>query len=223
MRNAALPVILALVLAAGCVGRDDDAARQPDARADGGVVASDTPSSPRSPRSPARPEASASDTGVIVASASELDALAAVMSIPVAGVSASDLRDSYDEMRGTRLHEAIDIHAERGTPVLASTDGRVLKRHESLAGGLMLYAADSSDRFILMYGHLDRYAPGIVEGMRLRRGQLIGYVGTSGNAPANTPHLHFAIARGRPSSTWWLGTPVNPYPLLSRVTLRPLP
>ena len=79
----------------------------------------------------------------------------------------------------------------------------------------MVYAADASDRFILMYGHLDHYADGLVEGQPLRSGQVIGYVGTTGNAPANTPHLHFAIARGRPSVAWWRGTPVNPYPLLT--------
>jgi peptidoglycan LD-endopeptidase LytH len=219
VRDATGPVLLAAVLAGGCVVRDDDGATPPvaesPARSAGDAVASDTPSSPRSPL-PAPPGAAwAGDTSVIVASASELDALAGAMTIPVAGVRAADLYDSYEEMRGTRVHAALDIHAERGTPVLSSTDGIVLKRHESLAGGLMLYAADPGDRFILMYGHLEGYAPGIVEGMQLRRGQVIGYVGTSGNAAANTPHLHFAVARGRPSSTWWLGTPVNPYPLLS--------
>jgi murein DD-endopeptidase MepM/ murein hydrolase activator NlpD len=95
-------------------------------------------------------------------------------------------------------------------------DGRVLKLHESVAGGLMVYAADAADRFILMYGHLDRYAEGLADGASLRRGQVIGYVGTTGNAPPGTPHLHFAIARGRPSVKWWKGTPVNPYPLLAR-------
>ena len=80
----------------------------------------------------------------------------------------------------------------------------------------MVYASDPSDRFIFMYGHLDRYADGLKEGMPLKRGQVIGYVGTTGNAPPNTPHLHFAIVRGRPSVAWWRGTPVNPYPLLAR-------
>jgi murein DD-endopeptidase MepM/ murein hydrolase activator NlpD len=93
-------------------------------------------------------------------------------------------------------------------------DGQVIQLHNSKAGGLMVYAADRSDRFILMYGHLDRYAPGLARGTPLRRGQVIGYVGTTGNAPPGTPHLHFVVSRGRPSVSWWRGTAVNPYPLL---------
>ena len=100
--------------------------------------------------------------------------------------------------------------------MLSATDGKLLKLFESKQGGHMVYAGDASDHFILMYAHLDRYAPGLTEGMPLRRGQLIGYVGTSGDAPPNTPHLHFAIARGQPSVKWWKGTPVNPYPLLAK-------
>jgi len=85
----------------------------------------------------------------------------------------------------------------------------------------MVYQGDASDRFVFMYGHLDRYANGLVEGMPLRRGQVIGYVGTTGNAPPGSPHLHFAIARGHPSEFWWRGTPVNPYPLLVRAPFVP--
>ena len=118
-------------------------------------------------------------------------------------------------MRGSRRHDALDIPAPRGTPVLSAVDGRLLKIHSSERGGLMVYAADATDRFVLLYGHLDRYADGLTEGMPLRRGQVIGYVGTTGNAAPGTPHLHFAILRGRPSVKWWRGTPVNPYPLLT--------
>ena len=151
------------------------------------------------------------------ASPDELRELAGALIIPVEGVRAADLHDTFDERRGggSRGHEALDILAPRGTPVLAATDGRLLKLHSSVAGGLMVYAADASDRFVLMYGHLDHYADGLIEGQALRRGQVIGYVGTTGNAPVGTPHLHFAIARGHPSTSWWRGTPVNPYPLLT--------
>ena len=146
----------------------------------------------------------------------ELAQLGAGMIIPVKGVIRSALHDSFSERRGggIRPHEALDILAPRGTPVLAAVDGRVLKLHQSAAGGLMIYTADASDRFILMYAHLDQYAPGLAEGMPLRKGQQIATVGSTGNAPPGSPHLHFAIARGSPSRQWWRGQPANPYPLL---------
>jgi len=151
-----------------------------------------------------------------IARQDELRALAATLTIPVAGVKAEDLLDTFNEMRGTRKHEAIDIPAPRGTPVLSATDGRVLRLFSSERGGLMIYAADASERFILMYAHLDGYADGASDGAALRRGQVIGYVGTTGNAPPNLPHLHFAIARSTNISRWWEGRPVDPLPLLVR-------
>lgn len=139
-----------------------------------------------------------------------------MLSIPVAGVQASQLRDTYNELRGgTRSHEAIDILAPRGTPVLAATGGRVLKLFNSKPGGLMVYATDSTERFIMMYGHLDAYAPGLADGQPIRRGQQIGTVGTTGNAPPGTPHLHFAVATSADVRQWSKGVPVNPYPLLT--------
>jgi peptidoglycan LD-endopeptidase LytH len=137
--------------------------------------------------------------------------------VPVQGIEASALRDTYAEQRGggTRPHEALDIIAPRGTPVLSATGGRVLKLFDSKAGGKMVYAADSSERFILMYAHLDAYASGLAEGQPLTRGQVIGVVGTTGNAPPSVPHLHFAIARSNDVKVWWKGAPVNPFPLLA--------
>lgn len=137
--------------------------------------------------------------------------------VPVQGIDASALRDTYAEQRGGggRTHEALDIPAPRGTPVLSATGGRVLKLFDSKAGGKMVYAADSSERFILMYAHLDSYAPGLADGQPLRRGQVIGVVGTTGNAPPSVPHLHFAIARSNDVKVWWKGAPVNPYPILA--------
>jgi murein DD-endopeptidase MepM/ murein hydrolase activator NlpD len=148
----------------------------------------------------------------------ELSALAASLVVPVIGVMPSELRGSFHAPRGggTRVHNALDIPAPRGTPVIAATNGRVLKLFSSKAGGLMVYAADATERFILMYGHLDRYADGLKDGMPLARGQTIGYVGTTGNAPPNVPHLHFAIARTNNIKRWWNGTPVDPEPLLKR-------
>ena len=145
---------------------------------------------------------------------SDLDVLRRELVVPVAGVAATSLHDTYTEWRGgTRSHDALDILAPRGTGVLSATSGRILKLFDSKVGGLMVYAADSSDRFILMYGHLDAYAPGLSEGQPLRQGQQIGVVGTTGNAPLGTPHLHFAIARSSDTRLWWKGSPVNPFPL----------
>jgi len=148
----------------------------------------------------------------------DLAVLAAGLVVPVSGVARSELRDSYTEARGAggeRAHEAVDIMAARGTPVLAATDGRLLKLFNSRPGGLMIYTTDASERFILFYGHLDGYAEGLTDGMRLTRGQVIGYVGTTGNAPPGAPHLHFGILRGNPAVSWSEGTPVNPYLLLA--------
>ncbi|PYP79562.1 MAG: metalloendopeptidase [Gemmatimonadetes bacterium] len=138
--------------------------------------------------------------------------------IPVQGIEPSALHDTYSEQRGggTRTHEALDIPAPRGTPVLSAASGRVLKLFNSKAGGKMVYAADSSEHFILTYAHLDSYAPGLADGQPLTRGQVIGTVGTTGNAPPNVPHLHFAIARSNDVKVWWKGEPVNPYPVLAR-------
>ena len=154
----------------------------------------------------------------ISASSAELAALRRTLIVPVQGVAKGQLRDTYAEARGgaeaTRAHEALDILAPRGTPVLSAADGKLMRLFDSWTGGLMVYAADPSDRFILLYGHLERYAPGLRDGMPLKQGQVIGYVGTTGNAPLGTPHLHFGILRGKPSANWSRGTPVNPYTLL---------
>jgi murein DD-endopeptidase MepM/ murein hydrolase activator NlpD len=136
--------------------------------------------------------------------------------MPVEGAMPWELRDTFGDPRTGSAHEALDIMAPRGTRVLSAASGRLTKLHTSVRGGIMVYAADVTDRYVLMYGHLDRYADGLTEGMSLVPGQLIGYVGSTGSAAATGPHLHFAIARGQPSVAWWKGDPVNPYPLLYR-------
>ena len=141
--------------------------------------------------------------------------------LPVQGAHSRELKDNFDEARdGTRRHEAIDILAPRGSPVLAVTDGTVAKLFTSQAGGLTVYEFDPEKNFSYYYAHLDRYAPGLAEGQALRRGDRIGDVGTTGNAPKNTPHLHFAIFRLGPEKHWWEGEPVNPYPLLLKAEER---
>ena len=157
------------------------------------------------------------DTVSVDATPSELAALASRLIIPVRGVAVRDLRDSYAEPRGggTRSHQALDIPAPRNTPVLAATDGRILRKFSSKDGGNMIYSTDASEKFILMYAHLDHYADNLVDGMPVKQGDVIGYVGTTGNAPPDLPHLHFALARASDIRDWWKGTPINPFPLLA--------
>ncbi len=160
----------------------------------------------------------ASAAGATSSSAPASNAAIGALIVPVRGIEPTQLRDTYAEQRGggSRTHEALDIPAARGTPVLSATGGRVLKLFDSKAGGKMVYAADSTERFILMYAHLDSYANGLAEGQPLTRGQVLGAVGTTGNAPPNLPHLHFAIARSNDVKVWWKGMPENPYPMLVR-------
>ncbi|MGX4640005.1 M23 family metallopeptidase [Massilia sp. SYSU DXS3249] len=135
--------------------------------------------------------------------------------VPVEGVAYSALTDTFDQPRGQeRHHEALDIMAPKGTPVRAAGDGKVVKLFDSKAGGITLYQFDPAEKHAYYYAHLDRYADGIKEGMQLKRGDVLGYVGVSGNADPNAPHLHFAVVALTPEKQWWKGTPVNPYPLL---------
>jgi peptidoglycan LD-endopeptidase LytH len=133
--------------------------------------------------------------------------------IPVSGVTADKLVDSFDDMRagGGHRHEALDIVAARGTPVMSAAAGTILKLHNSVAGGLSIYVADTTQRFIMLYAHLDSYRPGIAAGMQVKKGELLGYVGFTGNASPAAPHLHFAVARSDNLKEWWKGTPLNPF------------
>lgn len=144
----------------------------------------------------------------------------AALLIPVEGIEAASLRDNYDEKRGTQRHEAIDILAPRGTPVRAVADGHVAKLFTSVPGGLTVYQFDTSQTRAYYYAHLDRYAQGLKEGAVLRQGDLVGYVGFTGNASPDAPHLHFAVFELGPEKQWWKGTPVNPYPLLAGTAAR---
>ena len=137
------------------------------------------------------------------------------LTMPVDGVDGDDLRDTFHETRaGTRPHEALDIMAPRGTPVRAVRDGHIEKLFTSVAGGLTIYQFEPTGAYAYYYAHLDRYASGLREGQTVARGELIGYVGSSGNASPDAPHLHFAIFRLGPDRRWWEGLALNPYPLL---------
>jgi murein DD-endopeptidase MepM/ murein hydrolase activator NlpD len=140
------------------------------------------------------------------------------LAIPVAGLKASDLTDTYTQARagGARRHDAIDIMAPEGTPVLAAAEGTVEKLFFSKGGGgLSIYVRSPDQRWTYYYAHLQGYAPGLAEGQRVRRGQVIGRVGYTGNANPAGPHLHFAVNQMQPGEKWHQGTPTNPYPLLA--------
>lgn len=133
--------------------------------------------------------------------------------VPIDGADPETFRGSFDERRGARRHDAIDIAAPRGTAVLAVDDGVVAKLFTSAAGGLTVYQFDPTGTRCYYYAHLDAYADGLREGQTIRRGDLLGRVGTTGNAPANAPHLHFAVHRLGADRAWWKGTPIDPYPM----------
>jgi murein DD-endopeptidase MepM/ murein hydrolase activator NlpD len=133
--------------------------------------------------------------------------------LPVQGYDVRALRDNFADKRGARVHEALDLAAPRGTPVLAVDDGVVQKLFTSAAGGLTVYEFDRAGEYAYYYAHLDRYAEGLREGQAVKRGDRLGYVGTSGNAPKDTPHLHFTIFKLAPTRRWWEGTPIDAYPL----------
>ncbi|HEY0179759.1 MAG TPA: M23 family metallopeptidase [Dokdonella sp.] len=132
--------------------------------------------------------------------------------IPVQGVKAADLVDTFTHARSEgRVHDAIDIMAPRGTPVLAAHDGTVVKLFDSKRGGLTVYEFDPTRQVVYYYAHLDRYAPGLVEGQTLHRGDVLGFVGSTGDANADAPHLHFELQILGPEKQWWRATSINPY------------
>lgn len=140
------------------------------------------------------------------------------LAVPVQGIKPGDLSDTFTQARagGARTHDALDIMAAEGTPVVSSSDGRVEKLFFSQGGGgITAYVRSPDQRWIYYYAHLQGYAPGLAEGQQVKRGQLLGRVGHSGNANPAGPHLHFAINRMNPGEKWWQGTPINPYPLLA--------
>ena len=140
------------------------------------------------------------------------------LTLPIQGLRPGDIQDTFDQGRANgKPHEATDILAPRGTPVLAMVDGWIQKLFTSVPGGLTIYEFDPQEVYCYYYAHLDHYAEGLMEGMQVKRGTVIGYVGTTGNAPANTPHLHLAIFKLGPEKRWWQGTPINPYPILRKL------
>jgi murein DD-endopeptidase MepM/ murein hydrolase activator NlpD len=193
------------------------------------TISSNNPSSPPAPSvAPSSPATGAVDTTPPTEFASSPatpglvnEADVAVLKardllIPVMGVNANQLRDSfYDGRSEGRAHQALDIMAAGGTPVVAAADGTVTRLFQSDKGGITLYQSDSSGLYIYYYAHLQRYADGISEGKPIRRGEVIGYVGDTGNAGAGNYHLHFAISKPVAPGKWSGGIPINPYPILA--------
>ena len=139
------------------------------------------------------------------------------LAIPVVGVKPDQLTDTFDDARAAgRRHDAIDIMAAEGTPVIAAADGTIEKLFFSNGGGgITVYERGSDPKWQFYYAHLQRYAPGLAEGQQVKRGQVIAFVDHTGDASPSGPHLHFAINQMAPGQRWWQGTPINPYPLLA--------
>lgn len=168
------------------------------------------------PVSPPAPEiAAAEPPSTAISADATADLRSRALTLPVQGIDRAELRDTFSELRGrSRRHEAIDVLAPRDTPVLAVEEGEIAKLFLSAAGGITIYQADPTKTYVYYYAHLERYAEGLREGDKVERGQIIGYVGTSGNAPRDTPHLHFAIFKMTGEKRWWQGTPIDPYSVL---------
>lgn len=139
--------------------------------------------------------------------------------VPVAGADMSKVEDSFNEGRdaGERTHHAIDILAPRGTPILSADDGKILRMTTSTLGGISMYTADASNRLVYYYAHMDRYNDAMSPGRAISRGDTLGFVGTTGNAPKDTPHLHFQVMRWPADGKYWNGEPIDPFEALGGV------
>jgi peptidoglycan LD-endopeptidase LytH len=202
--------------APGAIGTPGGAPRRP-----GSVQAPETaPPQPspqgavQGPGSPQVPPGAVSEPEA--ATTDVLDLRRRRLLMPVQGVRPEQLVESFHDARGGHQHEAMDILAPRNTPVLAVEDGRLAKLFFSRQGGNTVYQFDPSETYAYYYAHLERYADGLREGAQLQRGQVIGFVGSSGNAAANAPHLHFAIFHLGPEKSWWRGTAIDPFSVLSQ-------
>ena len=201
--------------ARGAAGPGDDCGPSTFSSAPAGTDTARTEKAerPDTPVAARRDPVAPAPTGVPVLTADPLaDLRGRNLIVPVTGVKPADLNSTFSQKRGAdRLHEALDILAPRHTKVVAVEDGVLVKFFFSKAGGNTIYQFDPTSTYVYYYAHLDRYAEGLKEGDRVRKGDVIGYVGTTGNAPKDTPHLHFAIFRLADKKQWWEGTPLDPF------------
>jgi peptidoglycan LD-endopeptidase LytH len=201
------------------VAEPGEAVMHPEGRPTAGATGEGSSSTPVDRHPESQPEADA--TGMPVAPASgrpstgpTADAAAGLL-LPVQGIRADQLQDTFTDARSEgRVHDAIDIMAAEGTPVLAVADGTIEKLFDSERGGLTVYQFEPGGVYCYYYAHLQRYADGLTEKQTVKRGDVIGYVGSTGNASPDAPHLHFEIHRLGPEKQWWKGEALNPYPVL---------
>jgi murein DD-endopeptidase MepM/ murein hydrolase activator NlpD len=164
---------------------------------------------------PAGTTSAATETHAPVASASDEFLLTRHIVLPVAGADMSKVEDSYSEPRdGGRVHRAIDILAPRGTPILSADDGKILRMTTNTLGGISMYTVDTENRLVYYYAHMDHYNDAMSPGRAIVKGDTLGYVGTTGNAPKDTPHLHFQVMRWPADGKYWNGDPIDPYEAL---------
>jgi len=180
-------------------------------QATGDTLAGDTPAKTRLTPPTQQPEVPRARPG---STSSE-----PVIAPPIEGVKPYELRDSFNEMHYGHRHEAIDIMEPKDTPVRAVVDGTIQKLFLSKTGGNTIYEFDENRMYCYYYAHLERYAYGLHDGMSVSRGEIIGYVGSTGDAATAAPHLHFAIYLLGPHKHWWKGAPIDPYPVLERSLL----
>lgn len=176
------------------------------------------PEGTSNPSTPAGATTSATDAPAPVASASDELLLTRHIVLPVAGADMSKVEDSFSEPRdGGRVHRAIDILAPRGTPILSADDGKILRMTTNSLGGISMYTVDSENRLVYYYAHMDHYNDAMSPGRTIAKGDTLGYVGTTGNAPKDTPHLHFQVMRWPADGKYWNGDPIDPYEALGGI------
>jgi murein DD-endopeptidase MepM/ murein hydrolase activator NlpD len=129
--------------------------------------------------------------------------------VPVDGIRVSQVPDNFSAGRGGRAHNAHDLLAKRGTPVLAADDGRIIRLASNALGGITIYATDPAQRLVYYYAHLDSYAPGLKAGASIGKGELLGFVGSTGNATDTAPHLHFQVGQMTDIRRHWEGVPID--------------
>ncbi len=183
-------------------------------------VSQTPPPAPPPPNYGPRPDyRSPRDTAITDA---DLDALwQRQIMVPVEGIVRSKIRDDFAAKRGSALHSALDLMAPRSTPVMATDDLVIGRLVTGPVGGIVIYATDPTDRFVYYFAHLERYRRGLAVGDRVAKGSVIGYVGTTGNAPKNAPHLHFQVMKRAAGRAWWDGPSINPLPFFAADGVRP--